>query len=110
MVFYLVSFSESNSNSLALSDWETAELIANLVVHVARSGSDEEKWFWHLYGLNHGIDATKDNLYAINADTGEEYDDCGPVEVLGYEGLSMPNISIDFAEEMKTFVLRFSDL
>lgn len=94
---------------MALSDWETADLIANLVVHVARSGSSEEKWFWHLYGLNHGIDATKDNLYAINADTGEEYDDCGPMEVLGYEGLSMPNISPELTAEMKLFALHISD-
>jgi hypothetical protein len=109
----LVSLSESNS--LALSDWETADLIANpiskhnLVVHVARSDSDEAKWFWHLYGLNHGIDVTVDELYAINADTGEEYYDYGPMEVDGYEGVSMPNISPELAEEMKLFALRFSD-
>jgi hypothetical protein len=109
----LISFSESNS--LALSDWETAVLIANpiskhnLVVNVARSDSDEEKWFWHLYGLNHGIDVTVDELYAINADTGEEYDDYGPMEVAGYEGLSMPNISPEMTADMKLFALHISD-
>jgi hypothetical protein len=108
----LVSFSVTNVQ--ALEDWLTAALIASpsrveLTERISCSVSDEKKWFWHLYGLNHGIDVTVDNLYAINADTGEEYDDYGPMEVAGYEGLSMPNISSELTAEMKLFALHISD-
>jgi hypothetical protein len=108
----LISFSDPNF--LALSDWVTAALIVSpasgdLIGKITSSDSEEEMWFWHLYGLHQGIDVTADNLYAINADTGEEYDDYGPMEVEGYEGLSMPNISSDLTAEMKLFALHISD-
>ncbi|WP_077339112.1 hypothetical protein [Pseudocolwellia agarivorans] len=57
--------------------------------------NNEEKWFWHYVGLSKGIDVTKSNLRAINAYTGEDYDDYGPMDVVGDEGLSLPAISDD---------------
>jgi hypothetical protein len=51
--------------------------------------------------LKHDIDVTKDNLYAINADTGEDYDDYGPMEVAGYEGITLPDISDELKAEAK---------
>ena len=58
------------------------------------------QWLWHYVALKHGIDVTKDNLYAINADTGEDYDDYGPMEVAGTEGLDLPEISESDKSEM----------
>jgi hypothetical protein len=108
----LITFSETNS--LAYNDWETAELIDSPAIgdvtgKITYSDTNEEKWFWHLFSLHHGNDVTKDNLYAINADTGEDYDDYGPMEVAGYEGLSMPNISSELTAEMKLFALHISE-
>ena len=57
--------------------------------------SEAEKWFWYYVGVQHGIDVTKDCYRAINAYTGEEYDDYGPVETVGDDGVALPNISDD---------------
>ena len=72
--------------------------------------SDEQRSAWtNAFNQEPGIDVTVDNLYAINADTGEEYDDYGPMDVAGYEGLSMPNISPALTAEMNLFALHISD-
>jgi len=63
--------------------------------------SNSEKWFWHYFGLKHNIDVTQDNLYAINADTGEDYDDYGPMAVAGDEGITLPDISDELKAEAK---------
>ena len=87
----------SISKALVL-DWQKAEAIITpdrwiISEIIEQSTTNEEKWFWYYWGLEHGIDVTQDNLYAINSDTGEEYDDYGPAEVAGYEGIALPEIS-----------------
>ena len=67
---------------------------------ISHSSSDKEQWLWHYVALKHGIDVTEDNLYAINAYTGEPYDDDGPMEVAGTEGLDLPKISESDKSEM----------
>lgn len=63
--------------------------------------TDEEKWFWHCIGLNSGVDVTESDLRAIHADTGEDYDDYGPMAAVGDEGLSMPVVSEALKSEMQ---------
>ncbi|WP_371194200.1 hypothetical protein [Glaciecola sp. SC05] len=86
-------------------DWQKAEalnfasrwLIAGIVDFAS---TDEEKWFWYYIGLNRGVDITQSNLRAINADTGEDYDDYGPMDVVGDEGQSMPKATEELKSEM----------
>jgi hypothetical protein len=94
------------SHNKALKDW----LTCNVSLFPSRNSiaerlncceSNSEKWFWHYFGLKHNIDVTQDDLYAINADTGEEYDDYGPMAVAGDEGITMPNISDELKAEAK---------
>jgi hypothetical protein len=72
------------------------------------SSADEEKWFWHYVGLHHGVDITESNLRAIHADTGEDYDDYGPMDVIGDEGLSMPVVSETLKSEMQNLVFQIT--
>ena len=65
------------------------------------SMSDNEKWFWYYYGLQNGFDITQDKHIAINSYTGEEWDGYGPVEVGGYDGLNLPEISDEDKLTMK---------
>ncbi|XQW84942.1 hypothetical protein ACOYR1_17745 [Thalassotalea piscium] len=79
-------------------DWQKAEVMVtpyrgDISETIEHSITNQEKWFWYYWGLAHDIDVTQDDLYAINADTGEDYDDCGPMAVSGYEGIALPDIS-----------------
>jgi len=91
-------------------DWVKAEMLAypsreGVIEIIEAASNDEEKWFWYFVGLQHGIDVTQSNLRAIHADTGEDYDDYGPMDVVGDEGLSLPAISdqikVKLEKEMK---------
>jgi len=78
-------------------DWIKAQMLVypsreRLIEIIEATNNKEVKWFWHLIGLQHNIDVTQSNLRAIHADTGEDYDDYGPMDVVGDEGLSLPNI------------------
>ncbi|PKF62797.1 hypothetical protein CW745_05075 [Psychromonas sp. psych-6C06] len=86
-------------------DWLGSEIIVNpcnysIAERIYHSRSVNEKWFWHLYGLNNEVDVTKDDLRAINANTGEDYDDYGPMEVVGFQMISLPDISENDKSEM----------
>lgn len=79
-------------------DWLKAQAIIDpdewtIFEIIEQSSESVEEWFWYYWGLEHDIDVTQGNLYAINSDTGEEYDNYGPCEVAGYEGIALPEIS-----------------
>lgn len=81
-------------------DWLKAEMIVTpsrqgLLETIQAISSEAEKWFWYYVGVQYGIDVTIDCYRAINAYTGEEYDDYGPVEAVGDDGVALPNISDD---------------
>tara|TARA_R110000751_G_scaffold307898_2_gene434285 strand:+ start:63155 stop:64030 length:876 start_codon:yes stop_codon:yes gene_type:complete len=94
-------YKESNFVTLPKAlvlDWQKAEAMINpnrwiITQIIEDSTTNEEKWFWYYWGLQYDIDVTQDNLYAINSDTGEVYDDYGPAEVAGDEGIKLPDIS-----------------
>lgn len=84
-------------------DWIKAEMLISpsrggLLEIIETTNDEEEKWFWHFVGLHHDIDITQSNLRAIHADTGEDYDDYGPMGIAGDEGVSLLAIS----DEIKT--------
>ncbi|MFQ3249112.1 MAG: hypothetical protein ACI9O6_000916 [Glaciecola sp.] len=94
-------------------DWYKAEAInfANrwLIAEIVDIAStDEEKWFWYCIGLHQGVDVTESDLRAIHADTGEDYDDHGPMDVVGTEGLSMPKVTKVLEDEMHAFASQIS--
>lgn len=79
-------------------DWIKAEMLLfadreGIVEIIEAAVDDEEKWFWHIVGLEQGIDVTASTLRAVHAYTGEDYDDYGPMSITGDEGLSLPSIS-----------------
>ena len=87
-------------------DWIKAEMIVSpsrekLISTIANTCPDAEKWLWHFVGLRSGIDVTQSNLRAINRYTGEDYDDYGPMEVVGDEGISLPPIPDDIKVKVK---------
>jgi len=99
------SINSANHNQ-AFMDWLACEIVLsptrdNLAEKLNSCESDSEKWFWYYFGLEHDIDITQDDYYAINAYTGEEYDDYGPMEVAGYTGIALPNISDELKAEVK---------
>ncbi|WP_286270522.1 hypothetical protein [Thalassotalea hakodatensis] len=81
-------------------DWLRAEMLLfadreGIVEIIKAAVDDEEKWFWHLIGLRQKVDVTVSTLRAIHADTGEDYDDYGPMDIVGDEGLVLPSVSDD---------------
>lgn len=89
-------------------DWLACYIVldpsrAHLAEKVSNCATNSEKWFWYFFGLKHNIDITKDDYYAIHADTGEDYDDYGPIAVDGYDSISLPVISDDLKAEIKRF-------
>jgi hypothetical protein len=94
------------SHNKALKDWLTCDVSLSpsrnsMAERLNCCESNSEKWFWHYFGLKHNIDVTQDNLYAINADTGEDYDGYGPMAVAGDEGITLPDISDELKAEAK---------
>ena len=104
---HLLSLSEINQK--ALQQWKLAEALLHpyrgrIQSEIHKSTSPDQVWFWHLYGLANGVDATRDDLYAINADTGEDYDDYGPIAFEGTEGVVLPAITDQKKSELELFV------
>jgi hypothetical protein len=96
----------TDSYNQAILDWLASEVIISpsrnhLADKIDNCLTANEKWFWHYFGLKHNIDVTQDNLYAINADTGEDYDDYGPMAVAGDEGITLPDISDELKAKAK---------
>lgn len=88
-------------------DWLKAEMIVapsreGLIEIIEATISETEKWFWYYVGLQDDIDVTKDCYRAINADTGEDYDDYGPAVAVGDDGVALPIISDDLKLKLKT--------
>lgn len=110
-IAYINSYKDSVKPIVSESiyrDWYKAEAInfANrwLITEIIDfAPTDEEKWFWHCIGLNTGVDVTESDLRAIHADTGEDYDDYAPMDVVGDEGLEMPEASEKLKSEMQKF-------
>ena len=78
----------------------TIELLAEFV---ETSSHDSEKWFWYFIGLEYDLDITIDDHFAINSYTGERDWDDGPapLEIGGYTGLILPQISEENKQETK---------
>lgn len=94
-------------------DWIKAEMLVypsrgGIIEIIEATNNEEEKWFWHLLGLQHNIDVTQSNLRAIHADTGEDYDDYGPMDVVGDEGISLPIISDDSKLKLENAVQKLT--
>ncbi|MFS1421960.1 hypothetical protein [Shewanella sp. 10N.286.48.B5] len=53
-----------------------------------------EQHAWALFAKENKIDVTQDDHYAINMDTGEQWDeDYGPIGVGGYSGIRLPQLA-----------------
>ena len=106
---YINNIEESSELIISESinrDWYKAEAInfANrwLITEIIDfAPTNEEKWFWYYVGLHNGTDVTESNLRAIHAYTGEDYDDYGPMDVVGDEGIEMPQAFEDLKSEMQ---------
>jgi hypothetical protein len=101
--------SVSEASAAALKHWVSADVLLSpsrggLGEKFENSSAKDERWFWHLVGLANNIDITKDDLRAINADTGEDYDDYGPMAVGGFEGIAMPEIPSETKKTIELFV------
>ncbi|MBH0029026.1 hypothetical protein I6F53_18855 [Pseudoalteromonas sp. SWN29] len=100
-IFYVLDYYNSDIPiipSHIYQDWLKAEMLTshsheNLVEIIELSNNNDEKWLWYFVGLELGLDATQSNLRAINANTGKDYDDYGPMDVIGNEGVCLPAIS-----------------
>jgi hypothetical protein len=106
---YEERISVSEESRVVLQHWFSADILLRpcrfgLHEKIENSSTIGEKWFWHLFGLKNSIDVTRDDLRAINADTGADYDDYGPVAVDGFQGIAMPEISQDIRNEIEVFV------
>ncbi len=69
-----------------------------------------ELWSWYLFGLSQKIDITASNHWAINSDTGAMWDEDGPAEVAGYDGIHLPAISDSQKHEAKLMAERMQSL
>ena len=101
--------SVSDANNKVLQQWEMAEALCqpnrvDIQSEIYKSASSKQVWFWHLYGLANGVDATENDFYAINAYTGEKYDDYGPTAVGGNEGVVLPEITDQEKSELELLV------
>lgn len=69
-----------------------------------------ELWAWYFFGQDNNIDITADNHWAINSDTGEIWDDYGPAEVAGYDGITLPTITESQKHDAKLMAERMQSL
>lgn len=69
-----------------------------------------ELWAWHLFGLSQGIDITASNYRLVNSDTGEEWDEYGPAEPVGYDGITLPSITDSQKQDAKLMAERMQKL
>ena len=69
-----------------------------------------ELWALNLFGLSNGVDITASNYRLINSYTGEDWDECGPAEPVGYDGITLPNITDSQNHEAKLMAERMQKL
>ncbi|WP_417706231.1 hypothetical protein [Rheinheimera aquimaris] len=69
-----------------------------------------ELWALHLFAKDNNIDITADNHWAINSDTGAIWDEYGPAEVAGYDGITLPNIRESQKHDAKLMSERMQSL
>ncbi|HAW93276.1 MULTISPECIES: hypothetical protein [unclassified Arsukibacterium] len=82
----------------------------SLVESVYGLDDDVEVWAWYLFGLSQKIDITASNYRLINSYTGEEWDEYGPAEPVGYHGINLPAISDSQKHEAKLIADRMQSL
>ncbi len=64
----------------------------------------------YLFGLSNKVDITASNYRLINSYTGEEWDEYGPAEPVGYDGITLPNISDSQKHDAKLMAERMQSL
>lgn len=69
-----------------------------------------ELWALNLFGLSNGVDITASNYRLINSYTGEDWDEYGPAEPVGYDGISLPNITDSQKQDAKLMAERMQNL
>lgn len=69
-----------------------------------------ELWALYLFGLSNKVDITASNYRLINSYTGEEWDEYGPAEPVGYDGITLPNISDSQKHDAKLMAERMQSL
>lgn len=69
-----------------------------------------ELWALYLFGLSNKVDITASNYRLINSYTGEEWDEYGPAEPVGYDGITLPNISDSKKQDAKLMAERMQSL
>lgn len=69
-----------------------------------------ELWALYLFGLSNKVDITASNYRLINSYTGEEWDEYGPAEPVGYDGITLPNISDSQKHEARLMAERMQKL
>lgn len=69
-----------------------------------------ELWALYFFGKSNNIDLTTNNHWAINSDTGEIWDEYGPAEVAGYDGITLPNITDSQKQDAKLMAERMQNL
>lgn len=60
-----------------------------------------EQYAVYLFALDRGIDISQGHYWAVNSDTGEEWDEYGPAEAQGYDGVELPTLT---AVEMQSAI------
>jgi hypothetical protein len=82
----------------------------NLVELAEGIDDPTELWAWYFFGQDNNIDITADNHWAINSDTGEIWDEYGPAEVAGYDGITLPSITDTQKQDAKLMAERMQSL
>jgi hypothetical protein len=54
-----------------------------------------EQYAVYLFALDRGIDIAQDYYWLVNSYTGEEWDEYGPAEPQGYDGVTLPKLTTD---------------
>lgn len=81
------------------------------LVGLAESIEDSvELWALNLFGLSYGVDITASKYRLINSYTGEDWDEYGPAEPVGYDGIILPNVTDSQKHEAKLMAARMQKL
>lgn len=116
---YLISLFESlaieSMDEDFYYDWHYLETLQRpyheSLVDLAEGIEDPiELWAWYFFGQHNNIDITADNKWAINSDTGAIWDEDGPAEVAGYDGITLPHITDSQKHEAQLMAERMQNL
>ena len=69
-----------------------------------------ELWACYFFGQDNNIDITTDNHWTINSDTGAIWDEDGPAEAAGYDGITLSNITDSQKQNAKLMAERMLKL